>query len=257
MMRRVVITVLLVVLAWPGIGAAATCGVVFMHGKWGGPSKYITNVVFQLHQAGCVVEAPDLPWSGQRRYDVPARAAMLEIDAAVARLKAQGATAIFIGGHSMGASAALAYAARHPGLAGVLAVAPGHDPSLPAFANRIAEDVQQARTLVAQGRGAEVVRFNDFNNGRSASFPVPAAIYLSYFDPAGLFVIPENAKHLSAPLLWVSGSSDPLTRLGRDYAFARAPADPRSRFIEVPADHLGTPDAAAGQIVDWVRGLTR
>ena len=257
-MRRLFIILVVALLAWPhAAGAAAKCGVVFMHGKWGSPGKHITGVVLQLRQIGCVVETPDMPWSGQRHYDAPASVAMQEIDAAVARLKGQGATAIFVGGHSMGASAALAYAARHPGLRGVLAIAPGHDPSLPGLASKTAADVAQARALVAQGRGAEIVRFEDFNGGRSAVFPMPAAVYLSYFDPAGLFVIPANTKLLSAPLLWVSGTSDPLTRLGQGYAFANAPADPRNRYLEVAADHLGTPDAAAAQIAEWVGDLLK
>lgn len=257
-MRRLFIILVVALLAWPhAAGAVAKCGVVLMHNKWGSPDKYITAVTLQLRQIGCVVETPDMPWSAQRNYDASASAAMQEIDAAVARLKEQGATAIFVGGHSIGGSAALAYAARHPGLQGVLAIAPGHDPSLPAFAAKNAADVAQARSLVAQGRGAEIVRFEDFNGGRSAFFSVPAAVYLGYFDPAGLFVIPENTKHLTAPLLWVSGTSDSLTRLGQGYAFANAPADPRNRYIEVAADHLGTPDAAAAQIAEWVGDLLK
>ena len=257
MLRRLFI-ILVVLLALPhGASAAAKCGVVFMHGKWGSPGKHITGVAFQLRQIGCLVETPDMPWSGQRRYDVPASVAMQEIDASVARLKAQGATAIFVGGHSMGAAAALAYGARHPGLRGILAIAPGHDPALPGFAGKTAGDVQQARSLVSQGRGGEIITVTDYNGGRTATFAIPAAVFLGYFDPAGLFVIPANAQRLSAPVLWVSGESDPLTRLGRDYAFARAPADPHNRYVEVAADHLGTPDAAAAQIAAWVQELLK
>jgi hypothetical protein len=58
-------------------------------------------------------------------------------------------------------------------------------------------------------------------------------------------------------LLWVSGNADPLTRLGQDYAFTKAPADPHNRYIVVAADHLGAPDAAASQIAAWVRGLVQ
>lgn len=257
MLRRLFV-ILAVTLAWHGgASAAATCGVVFMHGKWGNPRAHITGVATQLRQIGCAVETPEMPWSGRRRYDAAASVAMQEIDAAVARLKAQGAVAIFVGGQSMGASAALAYGARHAGLAGILAVGPGHDPSLPGFAGRTAGDVQRARSLVSQGKGTEVITFQDFNGGRTASFSAPADVYLSYFDPSGLFAIPQNATRLTAPLLWVSGTADPLIRLGQGYAFAKAPANPHSRYIEVTADHLGTPDAAAMQIADWVRDLLK
>ena len=65
----------------------------------------------------------------------------------------------------------------------------------------------------------------------------------------------ENAAALRGmPFLWVVGNSDPIFERGRDYAFARAPKNPKSRYIEVFAGHLTTPLAARSQVARTARG---
>jgi len=59
--------------------------------------------------------------------------------------------------------------------------------------------------------------------------------------------MPENAAHLTAPLLMVSGSNDPSQR-NADNIFARVPFDPRNKHVMVEADHLGTPVASAAAV---------
>jgi pimeloyl-ACP methyl ester carboxylesterase len=76
------------------------------------------------------------------------------------------------------------------------------------------------------------------------------------FDPEGPAVIPKNAAALrGVPLLWVVGESDPIFVRGRDYAFSRAPKNPKSRYIEVSAGHLTAPRTARAQVVEWVKSL--
>jgi pimeloyl-ACP methyl ester carboxylesterase len=255
-MRRLFSVLLLFVIWQSAANAEEKCGVVFMHGKWGMPDKFIGSVATELRDIGCLVETPEMPWSGRRLYDKPVSAGIAEIDDAVARLRSDGATAIFVGGHSMGASAAIGYASQRPsGLKGVLAIAPGHDPSTPAFVAKLADSMQKARTMIAEGRGPETASFDDLNGGRVRTISTAAEIYFGYFDPSGFFAMPESAPKLHVPLLWVSGDGDPLTRLGKDYVFAKVPADPHNAYIVVSADHLGTPNAAATQIAQWVRGV--
>jgi len=55
--------------------------------------------------------------------------------------------------------------------------------------------------------------------------------------------------------LWVVGDSDPIFARGRDYAFTRAPKNPKSRYIEVSAGHLNAPRAAQSQVVEWLKSL--
>ena len=58
-----------------------------------------------------------MPWSARRIYDATYDQAMDEIDASVEKLKKAGAKKIAVIGHSLGANAAIGYAARRKGLA--------------------------------------------------------------------------------------------------------------------------------------------
>ena len=76
---------------------------------------------------------PRMAWSGQRgqptSYEIEFSAALRAIDPAIAELRKNGATKIFIGGQSIGANAAIAYGARYgKTIQGVIALAPGHTP---------------------------------------------------------------------------------------------------------------------------------
>ena len=57
------------------------------------------------------------------------------------------------------------------------------------------------------------------------------------------------------PLLWVIGRSDPLAQAGRGYAFDKAAKHPKSKYVEISADHLGTPEAARQEVVLWLKSL--
>ncbi len=247
-------------LAPVSLAVAADAGptaVVVLHGKQGSPDKYVVELATALRAAGFLVAAPEMPWSRHRAYDASYQDAMREIDAVVQELRSKGATRVAVAGHSLGGNAALAYAALHPDLAAVVCLAPGHNPERPRVRDLNTEEVRRARELVAAGRSGESLRFTDTNMGQTFGMVLPAGVFLSYFDPEGLADMPQNAAALSpqAPLLWVVGQRDPLARLGPDYAFARAPANPLSRYVEVDADHLHVPQAAAGLVVEWLRGL--
>ena len=244
--------------AFPALAAeAGPMGVVVMHGKQGSPDAYVADLATALRAAGFLVAVPEMPWSRRRAYAVSYQDAMQEIDAAVQDLRSKGAKGIAVVGHSLGGNAALAYAAQHPDLAAVVCLAPGHNPERERVRDLNAAAVQKARELAAAGHAGESVRFTDTNLGKTFDVVLPAGVFLSYFDPDGLANMPHNAAALSpqVPLLWVVGQRDPLSKLGRDYAFSRAPANPSSRYVEVDADHLHVPLAAAGLVVDWLRGL--
>ena len=242
--------------AGPPARAAETVGVVVMHGKDAKASfPGIGRFASRLAEAGLLVDTPEMPWSGRRGYDVDYERAMAEIDAAVARLKARGATAIVICGHSLGGNAAIGYGARRKGLRAVVALAPGHVVDAPNMRVMFAESVARAKALIAAGQGGDSESFLDRNGGVNFQRHVPARIYLSYFDPDGPAAMALNAAKLSAPTLWVVGEQDPLRKLGPDYAFAKIPANPHNLYTTVDADHMGTPSAAADLVIEWLKGL--
>ena len=257
-MRRIVLALaalaVFVLAAGPQAAAAETIGVVMMHGKDAKPNHVAVASLSRYLAGSFLVDEPDMPWAEARGYDVDYEQAMAEIDAAVARLKARGATAIVIAGHSLGANAAIGYGARHKDLKAVVALAPGHSIDHPRLRAIFADSVAKAKAMVAAGRGEERETFTDGNHGRTFERHVRARIYLSYFDPEGPAAMARNAAKLSAPLLMVVGERDPLAKLGPDYAFAKAPANPKSRYVSVEADHMGTPAAAGDLVLAWLKG---
>jgi dienelactone hydrolase len=69
--------------------------------------------------------------------------------------------------------------------------------------------------------------------------------------------LPELAGSVKqhVPVLWVVGSGDPLHKRGEDYAFAKAPPHPFSRYVSVKADAAGTPEAASKAVLEWLKAL--
>jgi dienelactone hydrolase len=253
------IALLTVVPAMPVLAQSASLngfGVVLMHGKGGVPGGLVASIAAALQAAGAKVLMPEMPWSRSRSYDVTYEQAMAEIDKAVAQLKAQGATKIVVAGQSFGANAAIGYAARRAGLAAVVALAPGHVPERPGFAQRIAPSVAKAKQLIADGKGDVAGTFADQNQGKTFDVRATAKVYVSYFDPSGPAPMPRNAAAMKpVPFLWVIGRDDPLLSAGADYAFNKAPKHPKSKYLEVNARHENTPDVAKADVVAWLKSL--
>lgn len=64
---------------------------------------------------------------------------------------------------------------------------------------------------------------------------------------------PQIAQHV--PVLWLVGANDPLREGGEDFAFAKAPPHPASKFQLLKSDLGQAPDAAAGPIQEWIKAL--
>ena len=100
-----------------------------------------------------------MTWSENRRWDVSLSATMTEIDDAVASLKKNGATKIFVGGHSIGASVAVAYAVKKNDIEGVLLIAPAHTNEMEGFQEQLSANVAYAKQMVNDGKGDEVLSY--------------------------------------------------------------------------------------------------
>lgn len=231
-------------------------GVVLLHGKGGSPTSMIEGLAESLREEGALVEAPELPWSRRRMYDATYDQAMAEIDLAVQKLKWAGATRVVIAGHSLGANAAIGYAARREGLFAVIALAPGHLPEAWALRLRTKSALARARKLVAAGKGDVPGSFPDLAQGIPFVVTATPFVYLSMFDPEGPAVIPRNAAVMGeVPFLWVVGVADPIFFHGRDYAFDLAAKHPKNKYLVIPGLHLTTPFQARGAIIDWLKSL--
>jgi hypothetical protein len=238
--------------------AAEKVGIVFMHGEAGAPGRVIVGLTDALEKAGYLVSRPDMCWSARRSYEARFTECLSTVDASIVRLTNLGATAIVVGGFGLGGNAAIAYGAGHPGLLGIIAIAPGHDAGKVATRPDIADSIARARDLVAAGKGDVEGDFADVNIGPtgpfSAEIATTPAIYLSFFGPDSQASIAVNVAKVGAPLMWVA-ASDESGDAGQRNVFARAPANSLNRFVTVAGGRLGAPGAAKADVLAWLRDL--
>lgn len=214
-------------------------GVLLIHGKAGGQGP-LQPLAQALKAQGATVVLPRMSWtSGYRTYDQT----LGEVQAAVSRLKAGGASRIVLAGHSLGANISMGYAARVGGVDAVVALAPGHRPDF--IARQTGESLSQAKAMVAAGQGAQKAQFLDFNQGRTFPVTTTADAYLSFFDPSGPAAQAAQASGVRSPVLWVIGSGDrPAMNDRAAYSGTR---------IVVQADHQKTPRVAVAEVIDWLQ----
>lgn len=229
-------------------------GVVLLHGKWDQPPFAVAPLGIALNDAGFATRQSTYPWALRHRYDRPLAAAFDLIRQDIQQLRRAACERIVLCGHSLGASVALAFAAGGEDLDGLIVLAPGH------FPERLNADGITRDALAEARAHADVpgrIPLMDSFQGTVRRLHVPAAPYLDYFDPDGPLVWPANMARLDAtrPLLWVVGDKDPAVRLGIDYAFTHKKNHPLDRHVCLPADHVGTPTAASGVVVNWLRHL--
>jgi pimeloyl-ACP methyl ester carboxylesterase len=245
-----------IALAWPLPALAAEpIGVVLMHGKQSEPEQH-AELAGALTNAGFATDVPEMCWTARRIYDRPYGECLREIDAAIDRLKQKGATAFVVAGHSLGANGALGYGAVTKGLQGVIALAPGHRPEVLSKRAEVVASLATARKLVAAGRGDVPSRFTDFNGDFAITVTATPNAYLSFFTPDSAALMPNNAARLSAPLLYVVGTGDPLQR-GPDEIFAKAPPHPLNRYVTVRAGHFDTSAASAPAVIAWLKEIAK
>lgn len=231
-------------------------GIVLIHGKGGTPTTAIEGLHESLKRAGALVAVPEMPWSARRIYDATYDQAMSEIDAAAERLKMAGAERIAVIGHSLGANAAIGYAARRKDLHAVVALAPGHLPEAWGLRLRTGSAIARARKMIAAGKGDVRTSFPDLAQGIPFSVRATPVVYLSMFDPNGPAVMPKNAAAMgNVPLLWIVGVADPMILHGKDYVYGRGTRHPKSKYVVTASMHLSTPYQSRGRIIEWLKGL--
>lgn len=243
-----------------GSQAQEKIGVLLLHGKNPGSPNDPNFRGFKnkLDETGMITLLPDMPWSARRYVDGNWDKAMAEMAEHVKALRDKGATRIVLAGHSMGCPAALSYAARHGDVDALVLLAPGHVPYFYFTSPNLTvvrKSIEEARAMVAAGDGGKRRDFNDINQGKPLAVRMTAKDFLSYWDPDSDAEMSRMAPRLPAkiPALWVIGNEDPLIRAGRGYVFDKLPANPKSRYLEVQANHLTTPQVAAAEVADWIR----
>jgi dienelactone hydrolase len=230
--------------------AAPKIGIVLLHGALATPGDLDDTAKF-LSEAGYVVDVPEMCWSQDRHYDKTFLACLGEIDPAIARVKAKGATAIVVGGFAFGGSAAIAYGAHNAGLAGIFALAPDHEPERLAREEHIAKSLALAIRLNEAGKGNQPMDLSTYADGKIVGVRMTVRFYPTFYAIDSPGFMPVNAPKLTAPILWVGGTKD-KSQLGPTYAFNKAPANPLNRYVKLGSDHAGTLSAGKDAVLSWL-----
>jgi pimeloyl-ACP methyl ester carboxylesterase len=235
-------------------------GVLMLHGKNPGsnqdPNFGPQKGVYE--RQGWVVTYPDMPWSRFRYLDGGLDKAMAEMAGHIKGLRDQGATKIVIIGHSMGVPAGMAFAARGGDVDALVGLAPGHVPqgyyTSPSL-KPVRDSIDEARALVAAGKGDSRERFSDINQGRQQTVVTTAKDYLSWFDPSSDAEMSVTAPRLPAKvaMLTAIGEKDPLFARVKAYYVDKLPANPKNKLLEVAGGHLDTPRIASDEVIAWIK----
>ena len=229
-------------------------GIVIMHGKGGSPTKHVADLASFLEDKGYLVANLEMPWSGRRQYDVDVGGAEKEVEAALAELRRKGATKLFVAGHSQGGLFAFHCGGTHS-IDGVIAIAPGGNVANRVFREKLGESVEQARQLVAEGKGGEKTQFIDLEGSRGTSpvISTPAA-YLSWFRPDGAMNQMIAAKHVNpqVPVLFIAPTGDyPGLLKVKQRMFDALPRHPLTKLYEPDSTHLDAPSASRDEVLRW------
>lgn len=235
-------------------------GIVLMHGKGGSPTKFVADLASSLEGQGMLVANLEMPWSGNRNYDVDISAAEGEVESALKTLRDKGAQKLFVAGHSQGGIFALYFGGKHA-VDGVIAIAPGGNVGSPTFREKLADSVALARKLVAEGKGGEKTRLMDYE-GSHGTYPVNAApsTYLTWFDPDGAMnqMIAVEKINPAVPVLFVAPTNDyPGLRKTKQQMFDVLPKNPATKLYEPDSNHLNAPSASFKEIVEWADAVVK
>lgn len=181
---------------------------------------------------------------------------------------AKSCAVVFLRGKSASAPSLAALARK------IKSACPGRTPDMPWISSPGA-DKNGSAAMQAIARQVKDLRYQGFKRVLLAGHGIGANAALAYDgaigDVDGVIALggdasgamegfaplpvlaPKLRQH--SPLLWVVGSGDPLAARGEDYAFAKAPPHPLSRYHVVKADAAGTPEAAASTVLEWIKSL--
>jgi len=231
------------------------CLAVLIHGKWSYPNTPVFRILEKdLREKNYVVAKPHMPWSKTRQYDQTYELALQDLAKMIQQHRREGIKKMVLIGHSLGANAAIAYQSHIGDADAIVAITPGHVPYLMCKKDKHHEYVvKKAEDNLKRNKNKTLIDFIDLNCDIHKKFTLPADIFFSYFNPAGLGHMPETIKKFkkSIPLLYIEGATDHI-HVGPDCVFSRAPYHPLSAYMLASGNHFTAAEISSKQITSWL-----
>lgn len=241
----------------PATGTIKNTTIILMHGKTGRPSaSFLASFQTDLAALGYKVIAPSMTWSTLTWHGSLCEG-MAYINT-LAETEINAGQSVVLAGHSMGAAYSLMYGVVKPASAikAIVAIAPGH---FMHQSNKLqtttASDVTRARNLEANSMGDIVDTYTTLNGGVGQSITTTATRYLSFHDLDRVPAVNLFAPRITFPVLWISGSDDPLTTNQNHAQLAALITSSNSEFHLLAADHRAIVELTPDPINSWLEGL--
>jgi carboxylesterase len=237
---------------WSHVGASA--GVLCLHGFTGNPNS-MRGLGTALAAAGFSVEVPRLPGHGTTLDDMQTTGWddwLTEADAAYQRLLGRGGPVV-VAGQSMGGTLALALAARHPEVAGLVCVNPLTQPQPDEILDMVRGMVDEGQTSLP-GIGSDIA---DPDAVESAYEGMPLAPLLSMMD--AVQHLQGDLARIACPMLLLTSPQDHVVEPVQSDFLAGAVSGPVERVSLDRSYHVATldfdKDLIAEQAVEFVRKI--
>jgi pimeloyl-ACP methyl ester carboxylesterase len=238
-------------------GKARDTGIVFIHGKRGGPgAPHNENFMAEMVALGYRVLSPEMPWAESRGYDGTRKQGQEVIAEAIKTFKT---SRVVLVGHSMGGMAVIQYGSGEvlANVAGLALMAPGHDPNIAAgLRDDTYSSVRTACKMVADGKGKEIQTFQDVNGGKHYSIRATPEYYCSFFSTNEYPDAREVVKKIKIPVLFISGAKDRLTDIYSHRSLYRSiPENSKSKYMKLSGNHLSVLFSHTDKISGWIDNL--
>lgn len=240
---------------------------ILLHGKHSGPDWGEDCKLFELSnqlRETALVDFQTYPWGVYKVedefYHKIFESSVAQIDSAIVNLKAQGATRIFLLGHSMGSNAILNYLQqRENSVDGAILISPAHNVHLPMFSKIHKWSVDHAKELIDAGRGNNYSHFADYDSeGTVVVVKCPALNYFSMLNPTGPANMKTNVEKLNWPanILVISGEKDITQKLFFESIYLNLKTkSSKNKYLLVPGDHSSVCWDSLDRITSWVSTL--
>jgi pimeloyl-ACP methyl ester carboxylesterase len=232
-------------------------GVVYLHGKRGNPgTDYSRRFIERMNDAGYKVVAPVMPWSKKLGYKGTRTQGLETINEAADLFNGQRVVVI---GHSMGAMAVLQYGENGTAdnVAGLIAVAPGHDPNVSGKIRRRTEDAaQEACQKMSAGDGKARGNYPERSGKREYTINATAEFFCTYFSVNEYPDSREIVKRIKKPTFIVAGDGDRLTKVySMDEMYESLPENNANSYKLLSGSHKSVLYNNVDEISSWIDSL--